>query len=83
MDGRDLMPELIAKWNEKLTLVEITKALPSFLAKVINSKGYKFYGTFHLGSEYDLRNFDNMLVSNYSYYISHFIRLLFLHSSII
>lgn len=67
MDGRDLMSELISRWNEKMTLSDITKALPIFIAKVINSKGYKFYGTFHLGSEYDLRNFDNMLVSKNHY----------------
>ena len=33
-----------------------------FLSRVINAKGYKFYGTFHLGATYNLKNFDNMIV---------------------
>lgn len=65
MDGRDLMNEVIPNWEEKNTLADITHNLPLFLAKAINSKGYKFYGTFHVGSEYDLHNFDHMLVSKY------------------
>ena len=35
---------------------------PPFLSRVINAKGYKFYGTFHLGATYNLKNFDNMIV---------------------
>lgn len=63
MDGRDLLNEVIENWDEKCTLTDITQNLPLFLARAINAKGYKFYGTFHIGSEYDLRNFDHMLVS--------------------
>ena len=35
----------------------------SFLSNAINSPGYKYYGTFHLGGIYELSNFDHMVVS--------------------
>ena len=40
----------------------IVEGILPFLSKVINAKGYKFYGMFHLGATYNLKNFDNMIV---------------------
>jgi hypothetical protein len=66
MDGRDLLIEICPKWNHKHSKLEdILKSIPQFLNKVANSIGYKFYGKFHIGAIYDLKNFDNMLVSKF------------------
>jgi hypothetical protein len=65
MDGRDLSPDICPDWNSKSTILDIANSIPKFVVKVLNSKTYKFYGTFHLGAIYDLKNFNNMLVSNY------------------
>jgi hypothetical protein len=46
-----------------MKLIEIVNLIPKFLANVINTKSYKFYGRFHLGAIYDMKNFDNMIVS--------------------
>ena len=62
MDGRDLLVEICQNWNIKSGLKPIFEGLLPFLSKVINAKGYKFYGTFHLGATYNLKNFDNMIV---------------------
>ena len=62
MDGRDLLVEICQNWNIKSGLKPIFEGLLPFLSKVINTKGYKFYGTFHLGATYYLKNFDNMIV---------------------
>ena len=43
--------------NIKSGLKPIFEGLLPFLSKVINAKGYKFYGTFHLGATYYLKNF--------------------------
>ena len=64
MDGRDLFKEICPKWNAKSGLKSILEGFLPFLSRVINAKGYKFYGTFHLGSTYNLKNFDNMIVGN-------------------
>ena len=61
MDGRDLLKE-ICKWEPKSGLKAILDGMLPFLSKVINARGYKFYGTFHLGAIYNLKNFDNMIV---------------------
>ena len=64
MDGRDLMPEIYPRWEAKKTkLIEIVQKVTPFCARVINYRSYKFYGTFHLGSIYYMKNFDNMIVS--------------------
>jgi hypothetical protein len=74
MDGRDLLPDIFPNWTPNSTILEIANFLPKFLTKVLNSKLYKFYGTFHIGAIYDLKNFNNMLVSkqilviNYRYF---------------
>lgn len=63
MDGRDLSPDICEDWSPKSTLLEIANSIPKFVIKVLNSKTYRFVGTFHLGAVYDLKNFNNMLVS--------------------
>ena len=62
MDGRDLMKEICPNWNSKGGFKMILEGFLPFLSRVINAKGYKFYGTFHLGAIYNLKNFDNMIV---------------------
>jgi len=62
MDGRDLLNEICPNWNPKSGLKPILEGFLPFLSKVINAKGYKFYGMFHLGATYNLKNFDNMIV---------------------
>ena len=62
MDGRDLIKDICPNWNSKSGLKQILEGILPFLSKVINARGYKFYGTFHLGSIYNLKNFDNMIV---------------------
>ena len=66
MDGRDLFDEICPNWNSESKLEDIVKGLKVFLRKVVTAPGYKFYGTFHLGTVYDLRNFENMVVSKYT-----------------
>ena len=64
MDGRDLMPEICPRWTSKKTkLIDIVRNVTTFCAKVINYRNYKFYGKFHLGAVYFMKNFDNMIVS--------------------
>ena len=62
MDGRDLLKDICPSWNSKSGLKSILEGILPFLSRVINARGYKFYGTFHLGSVYNLKNFDNMIV---------------------
>ena len=69
MDGRDLMNEICPNWNPKGGFKMILEGFLPFLNKVINPKGYKFYGTFHLGATYNLKNFDNMIVGKYLLYL--------------
>lgn len=66
MDGRDLLKEICPKWDEKKTLLDISKQIPGFIARVINSKGYKFYGNFDIGAVYDMKNFENMYINSFS-----------------
>jgi len=63
MDGRDLSSEICQNWNSNCNLVDIANNIPKFIMRVLNSKIYNFYGSFHLGAVYDLKNFNNMLVS--------------------
>jgi hypothetical protein len=62
MDGRDLLKDIYPKWSQKTTIRQLIEGMIAFLGKVINAKGYKFYGTFHIGSIYNLKNFENMIV---------------------
>ena len=64
MDGRDLMPEICPRWIAKKTkLIDIVKKVTPFCARVINYPDNKFYGKFHLGAVYYMKNFDSMIVS--------------------
>ena len=74
MDGRDLLRDICPSWTNKIGIKPILEGILPFLSRVINAKGYKFYGTFHLGATYNLKNFDNMIVGKF---ISCFIYFLF------
>ena len=63
MDGRDLLEDICPKWDSKIGIKPLIDMIPKFVGKVVNAKGYKFYGTFHLGAIYNLKNFENMIVS--------------------
>jgi hypothetical protein len=65
MDGRDLFIEVCPKWTPKTKLIDIISGIIPFCAKVINSRAYQFFGTFHLESIYDMRVFDHMIVSKF------------------
>lgn len=67
MDGRDLLKDIYPIWTPKTTLKELIDGMIPFLGKVVNAKGYKFYGCFHIGAIYNLKNFDNMIVGKYYY----------------
>ena len=75
MDGRDLMNEICPKWTPKSGFKAILEGILPFLSRVINAKGYKYYGMFHLGATYNLKNFDNMIVAKYIYFKYYFILL--------
>lgn len=65
MDGRNLSSSIILKWTPLLSLLGVAKTIPLFIKKVLNAKDYEFYGAFMLNSVYELKNFNNMLVSNF------------------
>ena len=67
MDGRDLLKDICPNWTPKSGFKPILEGMLPFLSRVINAKGYKFYGTFHLGATYNLKNFDNMIVGKYNF----------------
>ena len=69
MDGRDLLKDICPNWTPKSGLKPILEGILPFLSRVINAKGYKFYGTFHLGSTYNLKNFDNMIVGKFIHFL--------------
>ena len=65
MDGRDLAPSIILKWTPELSILGIANTIPIFIKKVLLADDYQFYGTFYINAVYDMKNFDNMLVSNF------------------
>jgi len=65
MDGRDLSPSIILKWTPELSLLGIANTIPIFIKNVLLASDYQFYGTFYINTVYDMKNFDNMLVSNF------------------
>ena len=66
MDGRDLLKDICPHWTPKSNLKQIFEGMLAFLSRVINAnRGFKFYGTFHLGSTYNLKNCDNMIVGKF------------------
>ena len=65
MDGRALSPSIILKWTPELSILGIANTIPIFIKNVLLADDYQFYGTFYLNTVYDMKNFDNMLVSNF------------------
>jgi hypothetical protein len=66
MDGRDLALEIVPNWKNNNTLYEVATSIPKFLSKVLNSKIFSLYGSFHIGAVYDLKNFSNMSVNDFN-----------------
>ena len=73
MDGRNLSSSIILKWTPELSVLGVAKTIPVFIKKVLNARDYEFYGEFMINSVYDLKNFNNMLVSNFPCKIDIFI----------
>ena len=65
MDGRDLSPSIILKWIPEFSILGIANTIPIFIKNVLLANDYRFYGTFYINAVYDMKNFDNMLVSNF------------------
>ena len=65
MDGRNLSSSIILKWYPEISILGIAKTIPVFIKKVLNAKDYEFYGEFAINSVYEMKNFNNMLVSNF------------------
>ena len=65
MDGRDLSPSIILKWIPEFSILGIANTIPIFIKNVLLANDYRFYGTFYINTVYDMKNFDNMLVSNF------------------
>ena len=63
VDGRDLINEICSNWNTNMRLVDMINKIPDFIVKVRLSKVFYFYGYFQMGALYDMKNFNNMLVS--------------------
>ena len=75
MDGRDLRNEILPVWNKHSKLENIITAIPKFVGNVLSAIGYKFYGEFHLGATYLMKNFEHMVVSKlYIYNICYIIK---------
>jgi len=66
MDGRNLSNEICKNWDKNTNLLDIANSIPKFVIRLLNSKVYSFYGSFLLGAIYDLKNFNNMLVSKFN-----------------
>ena len=65
MDGRNLSCSIILKWIPEISLLSIVNTIPVFIKKVLMDRDYEFYGEFCVNSVYDMKNFNNMLVSNF------------------
>ena len=65
MDGRNLSSSIILKWYPEISILGVAKTIPVFIKKVLNAKDYEFYGEFAINSVYEMKNFNNMLVSNF------------------
>ncbi len=65
MDGRNLSCSIILKWIPEISLLSIVNTIPVFIKKVLMARDYEFYGEFCVNSVYDMKNFNNMLVSNF------------------
>ena len=65
MDGRNLSCSIILKWIPEISLLSVINTIPVFIKNVLMAKDYEFYGEFAINSVYDMKNFNNMLVSNF------------------
>ena len=65
MDGRNLSSSIILKWTPEISLAGIANTIPVFIKKVLMATDYEFYGDFCINGVYELKNFNNMLVSNF------------------
>ena len=65
MDGRNLSCSIILKWIPEISLISVINTIPVFIKNVLMAKDYEFYGEFVINSVYDMKNFNNMLVSNF------------------
>jgi len=63
MDRRDLLKEVCNDWNSNMRIVDLINKLPDLIVRVRTSKVFNFYGNFEMGALYDMKNFNNMLVS--------------------
>lgn len=63
MDGRDLLKEVCNNWSTNMRVIDIINKLPDLIVRVRTSKVFSFYGKFEMGALYDMKNFNNMLVS--------------------
>ena len=63
MDGRDLLKEVCKDWYSNMRVVDVINKLPDLIVRVRTSKVFSFYGSFQMGALYDMKNFNNMLVS--------------------
>lgn len=52
-------------WDkENIKIVNLANKLPELIMRIKNSKAFRLYGKFKIGSIYDLQNFTNISVSN-------------------
>ena len=65
MDGRNLSSSIILKWTPEISLAGIANTIPVFIKKVLMATDYEFYGEFCINAVYEMKNFNNMLVSNF------------------
>ena len=65
MDGRNLSCSIILKWIPEISLLSVINTIPVFIKNVLIAKDYELYGEFAINSVYDMKNFNNMLVSNF------------------
>ena len=65
MDGRNLACNIIIKWSPQISLSSVVVTIPVFIKKVLKARDYEFYGEFVINSVYEMRNFNNMLVTNF------------------
>ena len=65
MDGRNLSSSIILKWTPEISLAGIANTIPVFIKKVLMAQDYEFYGDFCINAVYEMKNFNNMLVSNF------------------
>lgn len=64
VDGRNLINELLSNWeSENISVLEIINKLPSFVLRIISREVLQLYGSYEIGSIYNIKNFYSMSVS--------------------